>query len=170
MDAPIVWTRRKFLGTSCIGAGTALAALEAPAFSLKTALPLAEGRLRGSESTGKSAVSAAEAVLARQLGGRAAEFHLHAIPPEGEREVFEVEASGGRVSIGGSSGVALCRGAYSYLRGACDAMIAWSGSNLNLPVKLPDYAKKRVVCPYKFVQYLNPCTYGYTMAFWDWTR
>ena len=170
MDAPIVWTRRKFLGTSCIGAGTALAALEAPAFSLKTALPLAEGRLRGSESTGKSAVSAAEAVLARQLGGGAAEFHLHAIPPEGEREVFEVEASGGRVSIGGSSGVALCRGAYSYLRDACDAMIAWSGSNLNLPVKLPDYAKKRVVCPYKFVQYLNPCTYGYTMAFWDWPR
>ncbi|MGH7996193.1 MAG: alpha-N-acetylglucosaminidase, partial [Opitutaceae bacterium] len=26
------------------------------------------------------------------------------------------------------------------------------------------------VCPYRFVQYYNPCTYGYSLAFWDWDR
>jgi alpha-N-acetylglucosaminidase len=118
----------------------------------------------------ESAVSSAHAVLARQFGDRASEFQLSWIPIDNGREVYEIAASGGRIEIAGSSGVAICRGAYSYLRSACSGMIAWSGRNVNLPAALPDQAKQRVVCPYKFVQYFNPCTYGYTMAFWDWAR
>jgi alpha-N-acetylglucosaminidase len=168
-----MWTRRKFLGTSCISVGTALAAVDA---SVSAGAPrVAEAASQRShrqspKAPSETAVSSAEAVLKRQLGSRAAEFHLRSIPPEQGREVYEIEASGGRVSISGSSGVALCRGAYSYLRSACGSMIAWSGSNLDLPATLPDQPLQRVVCPYKFVQYLNPCTYGYTMAFWDWQR
>jgi alpha-N-acetylglucosaminidase len=178
-----MWTRRKFLGTSCIGVGGALAAIDSVGSAPGSALLDADAGRQPSSSrvrlpASETAVSSAEAVLRRQLGSRAAEFHLRSIPLEQGREVYEIEASGGRVSIAGSSGVALCRGAYSYLRNACGSMIAWSGRNLNLsetmpetwPGTLPDLARQRVVCPYKFVQYLNPCTYGYTMAFWDWER
>jgi len=169
-----MWTRRKFLGTSCVSVGAALTAIDAAEPTLASASPAPGSRSqrqpKRSQPASETAVSSARAVLARQLGGRAADFHLSWIPGDQGREVYEIEAAGGRVAIAGSSGVALCRGAYSYLRGACAGMIAWSGRNVNLPAVLPDQARQRVVCPYKFVQYFNPCTYGYTMAFWDWAR
>ncbi len=170
-----MWTRRKFLSASCIGVGTALTGVHSSPSSIHPAMPVPSppappdrGHVGGSES--ESVVHAARAVLERQLGSRAAEFQLRAIPSEGDYEVYEIEAVDGRVLVGGSSAVAICRGAYSYLRNACHAMIAWSGSNLDLPATLPPQHLQRVVCPYKFVQYLNPCTFGYTMAFWDWSR
>jgi alpha-N-acetylglucosaminidase len=165
-----MWTRRKFLGTSCIGVGTALASIDSSAFPLNSALHASVRGAGPALPTSETAVSSAQSVLMRQLGSRAEEFDLRSIPPEHGHEVYEIEAGGGRVSIAGSSGVALCRGAYSYLRSECNAMITWSGRNVNLSETLPDHAHERVVCPYKFVQYLNPCTYGYTMAFWDWPR
>jgi len=165
-----MWTRRKFIGTSCTSVGAALAVADAGATS-PSPFPLPPARsARPKHSSSETAVSSAQGVLTRQLGAHAAEFQLRLIPAEDGREVYEIEAAGGRVLVSGSSGVALCRGVYSYLRNSCNAMIAWSGRNLDLPPKLPDLAHQRVVCPYKFVQYLNPCTYGYTMAFWDWER
>ena len=119
---------------------------------------------------GRTAVTSAREVLSRQLGERSAEFELTWIPSEDGREVYEIEATEGKVKVSGSSGVAICRAVYSYLRQCCNAMITWSGRHLELPSRWPALARRRVVCPYKFVQYLNPCTYGYTMAFWDWTR
>ena len=116
------------------------------------------------------ATSSARGVLTRLLGARANEFNLGWMPPVDERMVYRVEASGGRVSIKGSSGVAISRGAYAYLRQACNAMVTWSGQHLELPEKLPDYAERQVVCPYQFTQYYNVCTFGYSTPFWDWER
>lgn len=121
-------------------------------------------------SESEKAVTSAQGVLARQLGGRLQEFTLEWIPKEGDRDVYEISASQGKVLIKGSSGVAICRGAYMYLRQTCQVMITWSGRRQDLPARLPDLQPQRAVCPYKFTQYFNPCTYGYTMAFWDWSR
>lgn len=115
-------------------------------------------------------IEAAQGVLRRSLGARADNFDLMLMPTEGPRPAYEFSATGGRVKVRGSSAVALCRGAYSYLRDPCQAMITWSGRHLNLPPKFPDAAATYVVCPYEYVQYLNPCTFGYTTAFWGWDR
>ncbi|GGH17116.1 alpha-N-acetylglucosaminidase [Silvibacterium dinghuense] len=109
-------------------------------------------------------------MLVRQLGEAFPEIEISEIPLEGEQEVYEIEAAEGRLKVRGSSAVAICRGVYSYLRESCGSMITWSGQHLDLPAQWPTAAAQRVVCPYRFVQYLNPCTYGYTMAFWDWAR
>jgi len=136
----------------------------------QTAPARTKRRPERSGKTSESAVQAAQGVLRRQLGPRSSDFDLHQIPEENGREVYEISAAAGRVTVAGSSAVAICRGVYSYLRDHCQAMITWGGRNLNLPSPLPDLSRLRVVCPYKFIQYLNPCTYGYTMAFWDWPR
>lgn len=158
-----MWTRRQFLGTSCTGAAAAaLGVSEVSALPVPPALPPSENL---------TAIDAARGVLERQLGKRAAEFHLRTMPyAPGGHESYELEAAAGRVEVAGTSAVALCRGVYSYLRERCGAMITWSGSHLDLPVPLPDQSKSNVICPYQHVQYLNPCTYGYTMAYWDWAR
>jgi alpha-N-acetylglucosaminidase len=115
-------------------------------------------------------VAAARAVLSRALGARASEFELTLMPAKDGHQVYELSASEGRVHISGSSGVALCRGAYRYLREACNCMITWSGSHLDLPTQLPSLDMVRCVCPYEQVQYYNPCTFGYSTAFWNWER
>lgn len=118
----------------------------------------------------RSAASSARDVLTRLLGERAGRFELQQISPEDGRMVYELSASGGTVSVKGSSGVALCRGVYTYLREACKSMVVWSGRHLDLPEKFPDYPARRVTCPYRFTQYLNICDFGYSTAFWNWER
>jgi alpha-N-acetylglucosaminidase len=162
-----MWTRRQFVEAVWGGVGASLV----PESALGRVA--AEGRtasLPRKHEEPNSPAEAARAVLERQLGSRAAEFELRTIPSDKDREVYEIAAERGRVTVSGSSAVAICRAVYSYLRNQCQCMITWSGSHLDLPSPLPDLAPQRLCCPYKFVQYFNPCTYGYTMAFWDWPR
>lgn len=114
--------------------------------------------------------SAARGVLTRLLGDGARQFTLQAIPAEQGRDVLEVSARGGVVTVRGSSGVALCRGAYEYLKRHGLGMVSWEGSSVRLPARLPDMAPLRVVTPYRYRHYFNVCTSGYTMTWWDWSR
>jgi alpha-N-acetylglucosaminidase len=111
---------------------------------------------------------AAQGVLKRSIGERAKAFSFQVIPEENGKSVFEVEALDGKVTVRGNSGVAMCRGAYTYLREACGGMVTWSGAHLALPERLPDHARRRVVCPYKYVLQDNICAFGYTTAFYGW--
>lgn len=125
---------------------------------LATLLPFAHG----------DQATAAAGVLHRLLGRRADAFHFHLVPKRDDLDVFKVAAAGGRVDVEGSSGTALARGAYTYLEDACHCVVTWDGDQLNLPTHLPDYTGQEVTCPNKFRLDYNVCTFGYTMAFWDW--
>ena len=122
--------------------------------------------------TGKSLPALAEArwLIKRTIRERSDSFTLRIISKEVGKDVFEVEASNGKVSIAGSGTLAITRGFYHYLRHACNAQVSWSGANLNLPEKLPDFPKTRIASPYTFRQFYNVCTFGYTTVWWDWKR
>ncbi len=113
---------------------------------------------------------AARDVLKRLIGERAAEFRFDLIAKDHERDIFEIAAVDGHVTVRGSSGVAMCRGAYEYLKRACDVHISWDGNRLDLPQRFPDIEETRVVCPHRYVHYFNQCTFSYTMPWWDWER
>ncbi len=49
-------------------------------------------------------------------------------------------------------------------------MVTWSGKNLRLPAVFPDCDAVTVSSPYKFVQYYNVCTFGYSTPYWHWDR
>ena len=117
-----------------------------------------------------AAETAARGVLERLIGERADEFVLRVIPEENGYDVFEIEARGGKVTVLGSSSVAIARGAYEYLRRACGCHVSWDGDNLPLPKPLPDFPKTRVVCPNKYRHCLSVVTFSYTMLWWDWAR
>lgn len=153
----------KVLGGGAYAAGTA------KLLGARALAAAAQGNSTGSTGN-ENVTAAARAVFTRLLGDRAREFELDFIPAENGHLVYEVAASGGTVSVKGSSAVAICRGAYAYLRGACRAMVTWSGRHLELPARFPDQAHQHVVCPYRFVQYYNVCTFGYTTPFWNWER
>lgn len=113
-------------------------------------------------------VDAARGVLTRCFGPRAAEIRLESVPADQGRPVFEVEATNGIVTIRGSSGAALSRGAYTYLRAHDLAMFTWGGSRVALPNRWPDHPRERVVAPFRHLMQDNICTPGYTTAYYGW--
>jgi len=138
--------------------------------ALQCAALTARGEHRAVPGVDRAGAAAARHVLERVLGPRASSFDLRLIPARDSMDVFEVEARGGRVSVRGTSPVALVRGAYQYLRSACHCMVSWSGSHIALPGDLPAMPRLRVQTPYRFRQYFNICAFGYTTVWWDWPR
>jgi len=116
-------------------------------------------------------VVVARGVLERLLGPVAADaFDLEEIPGEGALDVFEVESDGGRVRVRGSSVVALCRGAYDYLRSNGIALVTWEGRRVSLPTRFPRAGRRRAVAACKWRHYMNVVTFGYSTPWWDWSR
>jgi alpha-N-acetylglucosaminidase len=115
-------------------------------------------------------LQSARSVLSRVLGERAGEFNLEIFESGGDRDTFEVEAAGGKVTVRGNSAIALTRGVYFYLRNATHSQITWSGEHLNLPKSFPDFPVTSIATSCKFRLYYNVCAFGYTTAFWDWKR
>ena len=113
-------------------------------------------------------VAAARALLTRCFGPRAEEIRLETIPADAGRPAFEIEAAGGRVTVRGSSGVALARGAYAYLRAHDLAMFTWGGRRVELPARWPDHPAERAVAAFPHLVQDNICTPGYTTAYFGW--
>ena len=117
-----------------------------------------------------SPAAAARGVTQRLLGQRSASVRFELIHDGDSTDVFEYSAKNGVVLVRGSSAVAMTRGLYEYLRARCNCMVAWSGQQLSLPNRFPDCSKTPGSTPYKFRQYFNVCTFGYTTVWWDWKR
>ncbi len=114
-------------------------------------------------------IMAAKQVLMRVLGMKSSSFQFEKIPSSNGLDVFEVIALGGKVQVKGSSTIAMTRGAYEYMVKACNVQYTWSSQTVILPQTLPDFTIPPTVSPYKFRQYYNVCTFGYSTAFWHFT-
>ncbi|WP_344979945.1 alpha-N-acetylglucosaminidase [Compostibacter hankyongensis] len=114
---------------------------------------------------------AAKALIRRVVPEAADRFEVAEIPQENGKDVFEVESSGGRIILRGSSGVSVASALHYYLKEYCHCSITWNGTNLQLPDPLPAVEKKvHKVTPYTYRYYINYCTFNYTMAWWNWDR
>ncbi len=115
-------------------------------------------------------IETARDVLTRLIGKRAQEIKISAIPKVNECDVFEYEVRNGTFKLAGSSGVAINRGFYDYLKSHELGQVGWSGSRIAIPKKWPENKQKRIVSPYKFHYYFNVVTYGYSTPYWGWDR
>jgi alpha-N-acetylglucosaminidase len=113
-------------------------------------------------------VQAVYNLLNRLIPEYVKDFHFKLNDNSNNKDEFQVEASDGKVNIIGNSLIALTSGIYFYLQHACNCMITWNGTHIDLPKVLPDFPKTKIATPYEFRLYYNVCTYGYTTAFWDW--
>jgi alpha-N-acetylglucosaminidase len=85
-------------------------------------------------------------------------------------DIFTLESRGDKVVIGGNNANSMAVGLNRYLNRYCKTTVSWYGDiAVNLPTTLPDIPEKETVearVPQRF--FLNYCTFGYTMPFWDW--
>lgn len=124
---------------------------------------------KGEKSAEEKCINAAQGVIERTIG-KLENVSFKTIPTTEEGlDRFEIEATGGLLSIGGSSPSAICYAMDRYLREACGSMICWSGSKLDIPEIWPDWDEE-AVSPYELRYFLNVCTFGYTTPYWGWER
>ncbi|WP_353942179.1 alpha-N-acetylglucosaminidase [Streptomyces sp. HUAS MG91] len=153
MSAP---TRRTVIGTAgAIGLGSALGVgLGAPAAHAAQALD----------------TSAARAALKRLLPHHADQFRLTLVPARDGADRFRVSGTRGRVEVYGTTPATLLAGVHWYLKYTCGAQIAWNGSQLGLPQRLPAPSRpleRATSLPHRFA--LNDTNDGYTAPFAGWS-
>ncbi|HEY1123760.1 MAG TPA: alpha-N-acetylglucosaminidase [Haloferula sp.] len=113
----------------------------------------------------------AAALIQRLIPSKAASFVCEVIPAEGSRDVFEIESREGKIVLRGNNGVSISSALNWYLKYYCRCEVSWCGDQLALPDSLPVLKEKvRKDSPHQYRYAFNYCTYGYTMAFWDWAR
>jgi alpha-N-acetylglucosaminidase len=116
------------------------------------------------------ATTGAANVLKRLLGGKFQSIALQSIPSVERRDVYEFEARQGKLTVRGSSSVAICRGFYDYLRSNNLGMVAWSDTRLAIPDRWSDARPTRVATPFQFRHLYNAVTFGYYSPYWTWQR
>ena len=121
-------------------------------------------------------VASVQGLIARVLGAQyVASFSLVVIPAGASgNDVFELDGAGGAVIVRGSSGYAIAAGINWYLKYWANCSVSWgrdgSGNNVALPppgVLVPPAQPLRMESAVRWRYAYNVCTYGYSMAFWD---
>ncbi len=99
-------------------------------------------------------------------------IELKLTPELKDGKQYVVKTEGGKLSISGSSGVALCRGFYDLAKSQGWGLYSWSGNTFDVDKakKLPANVNMSMKSPFKHHYYFNVVTYGYTMPYWDWKR
>lgn len=115
-------------------------------------------------------ITPAKQLIERQIGEGVQTIQFEAIEQVEGKDIFEVVASEGKLTLRGSSSVALCYAFHTYMKEACKSLHTWSGEHVVPMTKWPDYELYDQVSPYELRYFLNVCTFGYTTPFWDWER
>ena len=117
-----------------------------------------------------NSVEEARALAARLSGALAQKVEFHKIEADQGRDVFTLEGAGGKVIVGGNNANSMAVALNRYLNRYCKVTVSWYADvPVGLPRVLPDVSiPERVTArvPQRF--FLNYCTWGYTMPFWQW--
>ncbi len=111
---------------------------------------------------------AAKALSERIIPSAADRFVFEEI--EGGNDVFELEAVEGKIHVRGNSANSMAVGLNHYLKYYCKTTVSWYADDpVELPQTLPLPEKKvRVSARMDHRFFLNYCTFGYTMPWWQW--
>ena len=115
-------------------------------------------------------VEQAQALAGRLSANLAQKVEFKMIEAIDGNDVFTLESQSGKVLIGGNNAGSMAVGLNRYLNRYCKVTVSWYADvPVVLPKVLPDVpAIERVTArvPQRF--FLNYCTWGYTMPFWQW--
>jgi len=115
-------------------------------------------------------VKEAENVIKRTFGKMPNNVEFVYTAPTDSLDRYALSVTDDKLTVEGTSPVAICKGFYDYILENGYGVASWTGNRLDLPSRLPDMERKEVVSPFSDRLYYNVCTYGYTTPFWDWDK
>ena len=121
-------------------------------------------------ANGNDDVEQATSLAGRLSAQLADKVEFRKMEAEQGKDVFTLESRGSKVVISGNNANSMAVGLNRYLNRYCKVTVSWyAGVPMELPDVLPDVpAPERITArvPQRF--FLNYCTWGYTMPFWQW--
>lgn len=101
---------------------------------------------------------------------KSSSFILDTIKSKNNLETFELYGKGKKIVLRGSSTQALARAFNWYLNNYCHTSVSWFKSEpVDIPAVLPMVTDTVVKnCRFENRFFLNYCTFGYTMLWWQW--
>lgn len=113
---------------------------------------------------------AAKALAERIVPHVADRFTFEEMKDESGKDVFELETLNGKIRIRGNSANSMAVGLNYYLKYYCKTTVSWYLDDpIELPEVLPNVEKKvRILARMDKRFFLNYCTFGYTMPWWQW--
>lgn len=113
---------------------------------------------------------ASRGLFDRILGEKSGQFIIEKASTGQDVDYYEVESVGNKVIIRGNNSNSIAVGLNHYLKYYCLTSVSWYADDpIQLPEVLPVVPEKVVVkslCKNRF--FLNYCTFGYTMPWWQW--
>jgi len=109
-------------------------------------------------------------LIDRILPGKTSEFVIEDIATKNGKEVFELSSKEEKIIIKGSSKLAMAKAFNWYLNNYCRTRVSWYKDDpIVVPKTLPMVAKPVFQeCRFEKRFFLNYCTFGYTMLWWQW--
>lgn len=90
--------------------------------------------------------------------------------PSGSEDYFRISSQDGKIEIAGNNANSMAVGLNYYLKYYCHTTVSWYvDDDFDTPASLPAIEKPVTVnarCKNRF--FLNYCTFGYTMPWWNW--
>lgn len=115
--------------------------------------------------------TAVQSLIERLVPGRSNQFVIEEIPPDNSMEVFELLSRGSIIVLRGSSTLAVTRAFNWYLNRVLHTSVSWYRTEpVVIPKALPPVERTvRRSCRFEHRFFLNYCTFGYTMLWWQWS-
>jgi alpha-N-acetylglucosaminidase len=115
-------------------------------------------------------VAAAKALAQRVVPLYSSHIIFKKIPVDSDKDVFELESIKNNLVVKGNNANAMAVGLNYYLQNYCYTDVSWyKNERLVLPLARPvilQKVRKEARCSERF--FLNYCTFGYTMPWWQW--
>lgn len=109
-------------------------------------------------------------LIERVAPGHSSDFIIEAISEDEGNETFEIEGRGNKIVLKGNSTLAIARAFNWYLNYYCHTSVSWyKAEPIDVPAVFPSVKEKiQKTCRFAKRFFLNYCTFGYTMVWWQW--
>ena len=117
-------------------------------------------------------IEAITQLVNRIIPGNAQNFEFRIIPQDKKKDTYSIEDINGKILICGNNANSLAVALNYYLNNYCNASVSWYAE---VPVVMPETMPKvgsKITSTARVNRrfFLNYCTYGYTMPYWDWKQ
>ena len=116
-------------------------------------------------------ITAAKALAERIIPDRSTAFEFRKLK-SGKKaaDCFSLSSENGKIIVAGNNANSMAMGLNHYIKKYCLTTISWyAGKTVTLPDTLPIVPSKETIEARTGTRFfLNYCTYGYTMPFWQW--
>ncbi|BEH00439.1 alpha-N-acetylglucosaminidase [Bacteroides sedimenti] len=115
-------------------------------------------------------VASMQALVKRLIPSYSEKIQFKELKPVNGKDCFQLESGQNKIVISGNNANSMAMGLNYYLKYYCLTTVSWYA---DIPVEMPDTLpavknKIRVEAKVDKRFFLNYCTYGYTMTWWQW--